>query len=243
MPLPYDTNHDSSATPRPPLYDNVFWFSGKRLGPGIASIGGTWRTPNYELSYLLAARQLLERSIAANEEDLVAVPVAFLQRHGLELGLKVVIDAALGNKHDERRIAAIETGTAAAGGPPPTASQVHSLECLVLEAQEALRAVGHELPNEIVELSNEFHLTEGGIHTRWRYDRIVDKGQKKESLDEKTILNLLERQQRLERVFEQHLVYRPDAAQRLPNGLNLVESLAIEGEAQFQRLFQLGDEV
>lgn len=242
MSLPFAPTAEPVDAAIPQLYKNIYWFVETLAAPGVASLGGIWRSPNYGLSYLLAARFLVERSVRKQQEDLIALPATFLQRHALELGLKVLIDEGLSIGHEQRRIRALQAGERPDECAVPTAATTHSLKVLVVHARTALGAVGRVLPDDLAQLAEEFDARENGAHTRWRYSRIVSKKETKDSFGAVTELRLLEMQEKLEAAFEAHLVCRPGAMERSPDEWNLLESLLFETESNLQTLLSLGDE-
>lgn len=94
--------------PLPPLYDkqpsgaaDSVFIGGKApdqhqedTAQGQARFGGFWRRPQYEAAYVQAARVLIERGQASGTLDEIALPALFLQRHALELRLKVLLEMA-----------------------------------------------------------------------------------------------------------------------------------------------------
>src|SRR5687768_3395604 len=123
--------------------------------PPTANIGGVFRTPNYALSYLLAARLTLERAAETGRVDDVALPVAYLQRHAFELGLKSLIDIAYDVAVEGERIRLVERRE-----PPDRvivryADRSHDLRKLIADLGEALTTVNHgEVPDELVAVAD-----------------------------------------------------------------------------------------
>lgn len=61
---------------------------------GQARLGGFWRRPQYDAAYVQAARVLIEHGQVSGTLDEIALPALFLQRHALELRLKVLLEMA-----------------------------------------------------------------------------------------------------------------------------------------------------
>ena len=245
MTLPFDPDHHpatiGSPSYRPDLYASMFRLDSDDPHRGTAIVGGIWRAPQYALSYLLGARLILEQAMSLGHMEEVALPVAFLQRHCLELGLKNLVDLARSVHADAQRLHALQAGIGAS--PPliePEASWGHALPKLVIEAREALGAIAYDLPNELATLADDLDAAEDGHPDRFRYERVGNPRISSPSLSASIELPLLARQERLEAVFDRHLVYRPDALDRLPDGVNLWEALQIESEALFQALLRFG---
>src|SRR4051812_14523506 len=108
-----------TLNPRPPIYDDIFIF-----GTGEHPVVGDWtRQPDLGRSYLLAARHAIE--VAEHDKTLgyVALPVAFLQRHSIELELKRILSAAYSIRQDRDLCARLRRDPNAEPGelrtPPP----------------------------------------------------------------------------------------------------------------------------
>jgi hypothetical protein len=77
------------------MYRDVFIIGHERVisnGHPVGRVGGKWARPNYALSYLLAARYVLDRATEAKTLNEIALPVAYLQRHAFELALKQIVN-------------------------------------------------------------------------------------------------------------------------------------------------------
>jgi hypothetical protein len=85
---------------KPDMYKDVLTFSGKSTGE--PTIGGLLRRPNLPLSYMLAARHVIDRAEADERLAEIALPAAYLQRHALELLLKDALSAAYEIERDRR---------------------------------------------------------------------------------------------------------------------------------------------
>lgn len=228
------------------LYDNVLVFGGKgsASSPPAAEIGGTWRTPNYPLSYLLAARMTLERAVEAGHVAAVVLPVAYLQRHAFELGLKSLIDLAYDVADDEERIGRVQQGQSHEDVPVRYAQKDHGLGKLISELEKALTAVKYDpVPRELVELADVLATVEAEVPDRLRYGRVGKaKDPQLPSLPEARPFEVGQMQERLEAVFARYLVYRQNALDFEADEWNLLEALAVESEACFQQLLRLGVE-
>ena len=73
--------------PMPAIYEKVFVL-GSPKSRDEAKLGGRWRRPQLDLSYLLAARHVIAAGQEAHRLSEVALPAAYLQRHALEIELK-----------------------------------------------------------------------------------------------------------------------------------------------------------
>lgn len=226
------------------LYDNVLVFGGKAEAttPPATSIGGVFGTPNYALSYLLAARMTLERAVEAEQVAPIALPVAYLQRHAFELALKNLIDIAYDVAGDEERIRLVEQGESPDGVPVRYADQTHKLAKLIKDLGDALSGIKcGSVPDELVALAAVLATVEEDVPERLRYERV---GKKKElprpSLPESRPFEVGSMQERLEAAFERHLVYRENVLDLDAEEWNLLEALVVDRQACFERLLRLG---
>lgn len=228
------------------LYDGVLVLGGKSeaTSPPTANIGGIFGTPSYALSYLLAARMLLERAVETGRVNDVALPLAYLQRHAFELGLKTLIDVAYDVAADEERIDLVKRGEAVDTVRSKRAPRIHPLPRLINDLRQALATIGYApVPSELVELADVLSAVEEHEPTRLRYER-VGRGDHPPmpSLPESRPFEVGSMQKRLEEVFVRFMAYRENAMHLDSEQWNLLEALAMEQEANFQQLLRLGVE-
>ncbi len=228
------------------LYQSVLVFGGKveATPPPTANIGGVFGTPNYALSYLLAARLTLERAAETGRVDDVALPVAYLQRHAFELGLKSLIDIAYDVADEGERIRLVERREPPDSVTVRYADRSHDLRKLIADLGEALTIVNYgEVPDELVAVADLLAAVEEDVPDRLRYGRV---GRRTEhpmaSLPESRPFEVGSMQERLEDAFARFLLYRENALDLNADEWNLLEALAVEAEACFQQLLRLGVE-
>jgi len=130
-------------------------------------VGGLFNQPNYLRAYHEATRLLMQ----AGREDVLAMPIIYLQRHTVELLLKELRDGALAV------ITATQEIQAAKGQPILDFKQknakdlkIHHLGDLLVDVEAALSALDWKVPipglHELVALCES---VEHGDESRWRY--------------------------------------------------------------------------
>lgn len=62
------------------------------LKNGISRFGGIWRHPSYTMSYVRAARVLIDNSRQNGDFDQLGLPIFYLSRHALELFIKSILE-------------------------------------------------------------------------------------------------------------------------------------------------------
>lgn len=225
-----------STTPRPRIYESILVLGGgtpATSGATFAKVGGFWGNPNLGLSYLLAARHTLEAGEREGCVNEVALPIAYLQRHAMELALKDVIDKAQILKRDEEWLAALKKDPEA---PLPERAEVplrHGFDVLFKALREELAAIGfHDVPTRVRDIVERLRDAEGAEPARWRYERLWNG---EPSLPNPIELRVGEMQLELEHVFEEVFHYQGFGQENE----NLATSLAHEGMALDQAIAQI----
>lgn len=188
---------------------------------GTVRIGGLWWWNSNRESYLAAADVILEHGRKAGTLPSLVMPVLYLQRHGLELVLKhvleMVVDVAKFRQADSPALAQIAK------------FQVwgHNLGILLRRLRDALEAHaanGHPyppLPADLDALVNEYEILEGQDHSRLRYDWIGER----RSFPEEIVVPAGELQSRLRAVADSLFAEGPDGiAEALYNDLVALDS-------------------
>ena len=217
----------------PEFYDSILVFAeAKQESPTATRIGGLLRRPRLAFSYLLSARHLIVRA-EPGRLDMVAVPVAYMQRHALELAAKETIAAAYDVRFDRDWLAELER--AGKGARPPERrepARSHQFQTLITELVEALDAIEYEaddLLSELREMGELLTIIEERQHTRFRYG----------TFDRPVTLELGGVQERLEGLFARELWIR-DSAHAAESG-TVVAELALESAALGQHIYPIED--
>jgi hypothetical protein len=157
------------STELPDLYDDVLVFGGGSPatdGPPTARIGGFWSQLDYGRSYLLAARYVIECGRRDGRQNEVALPVAYLQRHALEVGLKDLLQSACAIKADRAWLEALKLDGKA---PRPAVKKVkhhHDFHCLLRWLRKALEEIQYgDVPAEFGTLADKVSAVEGVLAT------------------------------------------------------------------------------
>lgn len=197
---------------RPDIYGGILVFGGgspETDGPPVARIGGAWAQPNLGLSYLLAARYVIERGQEARGQNEVALPAAYLQRHAFEVALKDLIESVFTIKADTEWLAALETNARA---PRPQQSEValtHDFKKLVDLLRSALAEIGYgDIPTEVVTMASRLIDVESFKPDRLRYSKTQDGSA---SFPDAILVQVGETQEQLEALFKKVFVYQDDA--------------------------------
>jgi len=221
--------------PPPDIYGSVLAIGGgspTREGPPVAKVGGFWSEPNLGLSYLLAARHVIEKGSVEHRLNEVALPVAYLQRHAYEVALKGVLEASYRLKTDEAWLQLLKADPRA---ERPTQTKVppqHRFDELLKLLAGALAEINYGgVPSEVQEMSKRLGQVEDFEPTRLRYLTLRSGAQ---SFPQSVLLHVGETQEQLEAVFENVFVYKDVAGANE----NLVTSLAYEGMAMDQALLK-----
>ncbi len=221
---------------RPTIYRNVLVIGGQSSsvnGLPVARIGGIWSQPNLGLSYLLAARHVLEAGERENKVSEVALPTAYLQRHAFEVAVKDVAHTALVIRRDERWLAELTQDASARPGDIGGVPFIHSLSALVGVLRDALAQIGFgEVPAEIVAVAEQLGEAEQFEPTRFRY--LNDRSGAR-SFPHETFLNVGEAQERLETLFENVFEYQDVEVEKE----NLVTALAHHGMGLDQAIMRI----
>jgi hypothetical protein len=163
------------------------------------------------LSYLLAARHVIEAGQRDARLSEVALPAAYLQRHALETGLKALLSTAYFIDKYDRWHDLLKVDAQA---DPPAGAEVpakHSHLFLRDRLKAALDSGGHEpLPDEVSQLCEEVAKQEAGAPERYRVTR-TPKGPLEDAFPDEVKLPIVEMQQAMEDVFERFFQFDPYA--------------------------------
>lgn len=221
----------------PAIYEKILIFGReeREVSEGelpAAQIGGPLRSPNYPLSYLLAAWHTINAAKDAKHLDHVALPAAYLQRHSFELALKQLIEVAYIIHQDSQWIAALRMDSQAVRPKQLEVPWKHELDILMDTLAEALKAINYEpVPEEIVDMGQRLMEIEASVPTRLRYPKIR---KHEPSLPDSVEFALEATQKDLEDLFERFFVCREDR-----QNSNLMTALSNECEALFQGILRL----
>ena len=219
--------------PRPSIYRNVLVFGAvENASVSHARIGGLWRQPNLGLSYLLAARHVLEAGERERRVNEVALPTAYLQRHAFEVAVKDLIGAARAIKADADWVTALRADSSAERRCPEAVPFIHGLDTLLRLLGEALAAIRFgEPPQVLQEMTRRLLKAERFEPARFRY---LSLKRGIASFPEEERIPVVAHQEELEEVFEEVFVYREDASAAETD--NLATSIAHEGAALDQEI-------
>jgi hypothetical protein len=218
----------------PTIYDRVLVFGGGSPptdGPPIAKIGGFLPQPDYGLSYLLAARYVIQSGQADRRQNEVALPTAYLQRHAFEIALKDLRDQARRIKVDYAWLAALRLDSKAAAPNVPKLKFEHDLATLLAQVGTALAEIDYgDVPPEFAELVDRMAALERSDPTRVRYATGKDG---KTSFPSPVEIPVGETQERLEQLFAKHLHWNLG-----DDGEALGAQLSQEGQYLAQELYR-----
>ncbi|MEM9460773.1 MAG: hypothetical protein AAGF11_41805 [Myxococcota bacterium] len=221
------------------LYKDIVPFGAPIDGATKTVTIGDWLwCPDVALSYLLGARILLD-SARDDDIDRIVLPISYLQRHALEVGIKDAIDLAYEISFSRAWLGQLHVDL---GAPPPTlrrASFDHGLSRLITELDRALSSIGYDpAPPLLRAMADELAETEQNKPDRWRYSKVRSQSRVgfEPSFSTPVAVPLADIQSRLETVFTRHLWFR-DQEHALGDEPTLIETLGIESERLDQTLF------
>jgi len=156
---------------------------------------------DYAVSYISAARSVVNDATARGVLDQMAAPCLYLQRHATELLLKKLLDAIYNIQSMEMTL---KTGV---HSPPRVTPTTHDLVQLVGHATKALATRKLTLPASLASLAGEIRSFEDGDATRTRYDRgAKGKSYERKSFPDEVLVPVLDWQKLLEGVLVEHFV-------------------------------------
>jgi hypothetical protein len=213
--------------PRPAIYADILILGGGNK----PRIGGHFAQPNLGLSYLLAARHVIEAGEAERRLAEVTLPAAYLQRHAMEVGLKNLLELVYGIHRDREWLDALRRDPNADRNPVESVPPKHHFSELRRLARQALKKIDFDLPDEIAGMTKKLAEAEVFDHTRFRYLTLTNG---EESFPKPEILRVAENQDELEMLFEKHLHFHGFDKPR--SGWNLATELAALGGGLFQQI-------
>jgi hypothetical protein len=226
----------TTLKPNPGIYKSVLPFrSGGSTseGPPTARVGGFWAVPNLGLSYLLAARHVIEKGVVESRLNDVALPVAYLQRHAFEVALKNVLETAYMLQAEEAWLQLLQ---ADAKAKRPTRTKVpleHDFGKLLRLVGTALADINcGSVPPELEAMAKRLGEVEVFEPTRLRYANLRTGAP---SFPDEVLLRVGETQEQLEAIFEKIFVYNDAEGSEE----NLTTSLAHEGMALDQAILRI----
>ena len=196
---------------RPEIFRHVFGWEDVSIQPDPLSVhvGGWLRTPSIALSYLFAAHNLIADGHANDCLAEVALPVAYLQRHAFELGLKEAIKAAENIDWGHRWLDALRHDADASRPPSPPHLRTHDLVKLAERLEAALRVIGYPpAAAELRDMASRLTEIEARSPERFRYPTVRSDDADDRSFPELVRLELGEVQTDLEMLFERHFWMR-----------------------------------
>lgn len=222
------------------------WGAARPTPDGVVTYGGRMSHISYSRSFLFAAHTLIHKAIEEHRLHDVALPLAYLQRHALELALKDCIAIAREIKRDELWLVALKKDKRARRPKgPPLGRLTHDFKEIVAQLRTALAAIGWKprIPRAVL----------GAIRLhrenpeRLRYEEVIVRRKKKRADRKEPILRksygktkvkleLLARQQQLEEVFWDHLHYKVRQPRRKPS--NFLEGLLDQATGQEQYIME-----
>jgi hypothetical protein len=235
------------------LYRDILFAPGRSEADGAVTIGGMFGQPDLARSYLLAARMTIDIAVSGNRLPDVALPVAYLQRHALELAIKDLLTAAYEIAADDAWVTALAKDHSAERTTPEAVPTRHDLFFLLNRLRSALDAIGHgPVPPAIEQLVTRLHAKERvmtdeeaaaqsharrqrvSAHdpSRLRYERLTSGAP---SFPDSTRFDIAETQRLLEDAFAHHLLYQPDEY----DNSNLTTGLVHSDRALLERLVSL----
>lgn len=175
---------------------------------GTLTVGGFWHQPfSSDRGYLQAARTLIDHG----RPELIGLPVAYLQRHALELLLKALIEIVWVIRTERDWVAA---GPGSPRPPDPPPLHEHPFPVLLGVLKEALADIGFETPDDfdqVAALFDDLEAVEAPDGTkrshpdRLRYGTIGPAKASFDSFPKPVTIPLRERQERLEALVQTHL--------------------------------------
>ncbi|MGH7434258.1 MAG: hypothetical protein ACRENE_01125 [Polyangiaceae bacterium] len=217
----------------PRIYDQIMIIGGGSPptdGRPVAKVGGFWRSCEYGLAYLLAARYVVDSAEADKRQNETALPAVHLQRHALEVALKDLIATARAVKADGAWLEALKSEPHA---PRPAVAPVprkHDLAKLVGLLRESLSEIGYgDVPATFLSVAERIKAIERDDPSRLRY---ATDSHDEESFRERILIPIGELQDELEAAFDAHLYL--DSTFQIDNlATNLaMEQLALEQALQ-----------
>jgi hypothetical protein len=140
---------------------------------GITRIGGVFHWPDYVGGYIEAARRLVPEAIT---RAALTMPCFYLQRHALELAIKLLRDEAADVVSARASIAASERAQQSVYVKPERFDFIHRFDGLLGQLTGVLEQCELAVPEEIRALAIELHAFEGDDETRARYAKGKPKG-------------------------------------------------------------------
>lgn len=204
-----ERSHNHAMPSHPALYDSILVFGGGTPavdGPPVATVGGWLAQPNLALSYLLAARQVIEAGQRDQRSNEVALPVAYLQRHALEVAIKHVLGVVFGIKASEDWLEALRQDPNADAENAKEVPFTHDFKELLSELKRWLAAINFgDPPQEVVDAAYRLGAAEQFEPTRFRY--LTKRGGAR-SFPTEIVLPIGETQALLEELFKNVFEYR-----------------------------------
>lgn len=233
----------------PRIYEGLHPRDHTAAQEGVARVGGHWAMPSIALSYLFAARSLIEVGKSQRRLNALALPAAFMQRHALELAFKDVIETAEHIVRHGKWLDSLKEDSAA-NPPPITDDQIitHNFARLLVLLRVGLTAVGFTLPDDFEIIANRLATIDNKEATRFRYLTTLERSEEKAPSEMKrfkrlphfediTEIWLEDTQNELERLYETHLSFQ--GFDGTPSEWNLMTALFAELEAIDQRIMKI----
>lgn len=214
------------------FYAPLEGFGPHETEPGIVEIGGFGGAPiDLWRDYILASRLLLEAGQVAE----TPMPIAYCQRHSVELAIKNLTSLAFEISDFEKRKG---TGMTSEGRSP---TKSHKFDVLLEELAAALSSIHEEFSaGDFHHVASVLAEVEQGFPDRWRYLMIGigHRTAQMPSFEEPVVLDLKRRQEAIEELFEKHMVWRGYEATKLgEDARTLLERLTIRWDVAIKACF------
>ncbi|MGH1349084.1 MAG: hypothetical protein ACRBN8_46565 [Nannocystales bacterium] len=156
----------------PEFYAGILFWGETRAGETTTQFGWKFDELRVSYSYLLGSRRLIA-SAATGRLDVIAAPIAYLQRHAFELAVKEFIASAYEIKRDRAWLQQLRRDPSTA--KPPALEEpkfIHRFDVLVDELRAALGTIDHEprkLLVKLTEIGEQLSEVEQNKATYFRY--------------------------------------------------------------------------
>lgn len=136
----------------PDFYADILIWDETRVSETTTRFGGRFSEPLLSYSYLLGARRLIASATTARL-DVLAAPIAYLQRHAFEVALKGLTAAAYKLERDRVWLSELRRDPGTAKLPERKKPVfTHHFGVLVDELEKALKAIDHDPRTLLVRL-------------------------------------------------------------------------------------------
>ncbi len=222
-----------AARPLSEIYDHILFFGdSSEMESGKTTVGGTFRSPVLSLSFLLAARRLIDdaRTAINGQLGVVAFPIAYMQRHAFELALKGLIESAFDILHSrEWRSRLMQRGKKAKLPEQRSVTRSHEFTTILKRLRKALKSINFAttIEPEIVAMADRLTAIEQQEPSRLRYEGFM----------KAVVLELGAVQDDLEELFHRHFWAR--GLEHANDQGSIYGALALESQSIGQTIYAL----